>query len=101
MKQNQEQQKEGPILQFESFEVLPSRRGKKGNLHLDRTIEKILKMEAKTKLPISNIDAEKWGLAYANIRNRLKKTEQLERFKFRTIRDDNDEEIGFEIYCVA
>lgn len=100
MKEN-EQQEEGPILSFEPFEVLPSGRGKTGNLHVDRAIEKILKMEAKTKLPISSIDAERWGLTYANIRGRLIKAEQLGRFTFRTVRDGNGDKIGFEIYCVA
>jgi len=98
---NNNQKDDGPDFQFESFDVLPSGSGKVGNKHLDTAIEKILKMNVKTKLSISKIDSEIWGISQPTVRHRLKKLNQLGRFAFRTMKDGNKNIIGYTIYCIA
>ncbi len=98
---NNQKREAGPTLQFETFDVIPRRRGRKNNKHLDNVIEKLLSMEPKMKVDISEIDIQNFGLSHATVRNRLKIRDQLGRYSFKTLVDANKNKIGYTVYCVA
>ncbi|TAH40069.1 MAG: hypothetical protein EYC69_11705 [Bacteroidetes bacterium] len=98
---NNQKREEGPILRFETFDVIPRRRGRKNNKHLDNVIEKLLSMEPKTKVNISKIDIQNFGLCHSTIRYRLEIRDQLGRYSFKTLVDANKNKIGYTVYCVA